>query len=628
MGEAIEGIHADREEDRQKLIDILVGSNMELTGNESMDTLLDLIDMSNLDLSKVVQVACGSWHVFVLYSDGTLYSCGRNESGQLGLGNTDNTNVFVKVNISDVKQIACASSYSMLIKNDGTLWACGYNSYGQLGLGGSSVEHTFKQVTVNGIADDVSQISCSGNYHSLLLKTDGSVWSSGNNSWGQLGLGDATTRYTFNEITTMGKDNKQVACTGGHSFILKNNGKLYSCGNNSKGQLGLGDITDKNTFNEITSMGEDNKQVDCGNSFTMVVKNNGDLYSCGNNGSGQLGLGTTDTRNHATWSNVFNGVKFISCGDKHTMAIKDDGSLWACGDNDNGRLGLGDTNTRASFTQVTINVDNDIKYVDCGMEFTFMIKNDGRIYSCGYNSYGQLGLGHNNNLLEFTAVSEAEALRSQIQSLNVENTTNRGNLTQVLADEGVSTSNEDDMASLITKVDEEFDRQNNEININKQKLVNILMSKGFICSIDDDFEDILNIIRNHAMLSPASSDTGQYFTIWKLSSDLTTTSASFIDIYSFTVDKYTANEIMMFVSANLITEDNRWPVEIRIFDTTTNTQVGITSTNSGYGKTVKLDFIAIAGHQYKLQYRINDTIGSAGIKGTVRSGTYMYIVLE
>ena len=97
MSEAIEGIHADREEDRQKLIEILQESNMELTGNESMDTLLDLIDMSNLDLSKVIQIACGWYHTFILKNDGSVWSCGLNDKGQLGLGDNTKRTTFTTI---------------------------------------------------------------------------------------------------------------------------------------------------------------------------------------------------------------------------------------------------------------------------------------------------------------------------------------------------------------------------------------------------------------------------------------------------------------------------------------------------------------------------------------------------
>ena len=150
MGEAIEGIHADREateqeleserndreEDRQKLIEILQGSSMDLTGNESMDTLLDLIDMSNIDLSKVVQIACGQYHTFILKNDGSVWSCGYNNYGQLGLNNTADKTTFTQVttNINnDVKQVACGDGYTFIVKNDGSLWSCGRNNYGQLG---------------------------------------------------------------------------------------------------------------------------------------------------------------------------------------------------------------------------------------------------------------------------------------------------------------------------------------------------------------------------------------------------------------------------------------------------------------------------------------------------------------
>ena len=148
MGEAIEGIHADREEDRQKLIEILQGSNMNLSGNESMDTLLDLIDMSNIDLSKVVQMDGGSGYSFIVYDDGSVYSCGYNYNGQLGLGDTTNRAIFAQVTTNvnnDVKQVACGDAHTFILKNDGSVWSCGTNGSGQLGLVDTTDRNTFTE---------------------------------------------------------------------------------------------------------------------------------------------------------------------------------------------------------------------------------------------------------------------------------------------------------------------------------------------------------------------------------------------------------------------------------------------------------------------------------------------------
>ena len=91
------------------------------------------------------------------------------------------------------------SKHSLLLKNDGTLWSCGLNNYGQLGLGDDYNRTTFTQVTTN--INDIKEIYC-GDYHTIILENDGTLWGCGYNEYGQLGLGDTTNRTTFTQITT------------------------------------------------------------------------------------------------------------------------------------------------------------------------------------------------------------------------------------------------------------------------------------------------------------------------------------------------------------------------------------------------------------------------------------------
>ena len=141
-----------------------------------------------------------------------------------------------------------------MLKNDGTLWSCGYNYNGQLGLGDYNIRSTFTQVTTN--ANDIKSVYC-GEYHTFILKNDGTLWSCGYNNFGGLGLGNNITRTTFTQVTANADDVKSVYCGCHYTFMLKNDGTLWSCGNNSYGQLGLGDTSYRTTFTEVTT-GTDN----------------------------------------------------------------------------------------------------------------------------------------------------------------------------------------------------------------------------------------------------------------------------------------------------------------------------------------------------------------------------------
>ena len=178
------------------------------------------------------------------------------------------------------------------------------------------------------------------------------------------------------------------------------------------GELGIGtkDYNAHTTFTQVTTnINNDVKQVvSCGSyesaigyyGFTFILKNDGSLWSCGSDGYGQLGLGATNEGGTATFTkvNISGEVVYVSCGCQNrsegvTLIIKNDGSLWGTGYNGDGRLGLGDVSYITTFTQVTTNINNDVKQIDCGDGHTFILKNDGSVWSCGYNNLGQLGLG-------------------------------------------------------------------------------------------------------------------------------------------------------------------------------------------------------------------------------------------
>src|SRR3989337_2999238 len=133
------------------------------------------------------QIAAGSYHTLAIKSDGTLWAWGYNYSGQLGDGTTSNKTTPVQIGTgTNWSQIAAGGYHTLAIKSDGTLWAWGGNSFGQLGDGTSS---DYKTTPVQiGTGTNWSQIAAGG-YHTLAIKSDGTLWAWGN-YYGQ--LGDAT----------------------------------------------------------------------------------------------------------------------------------------------------------------------------------------------------------------------------------------------------------------------------------------------------------------------------------------------------------------------------------------------------------------------------------------------------
>ena len=317
---------------------------------------------------NIRSIYCGETHTFILKNDGTLWGCGNNTNGQLGLGDTSNRATFTQIttNIDNIKSVYCGYNCTFILKNDGTLWSCGTNSYGELGLGDTNSRNIFTKITDN------VESACCGYGHTIILKDDSTLWGCGRNNYYQLGLGDTNNRTIFTQITN---DVKSVYCGGSHTIVLKNDNTLWGCGYNGDNRLGLEDTTTKTTLIQITTNTDNIKSVYCGRCHTFILKNDGTLWGSGNNEHGQLGLG--DTTNRSTFTIIginTNDIKLIYCSNYYTLILKIDGTLWGCGLSDYGQLGLGNISSESTFTQVTTNTDNVKCFANDYSDFPSTIK--------------------------------------------------------------------------------------------------------------------------------------------------------------------------------------------------------------------------------------------------------------
>jgi alpha-tubulin suppressor-like RCC1 family protein len=172
-------------------------------------------------LNGVIAIAAGAAHSLALKSDGTVWSWGYNGHGQLGDGSITERHTPVQVSgLTTVIAIApgLAQDHSLALKSDGTVWSWGYNNYGQLGDGSTTERHT--PVQVSELAG-VTTIAV-GAYHCLALNSDGTVWSWGYNNRGQLGDGSTTNRTTPGQVSGL-TTVIAIASGGYHGFALKQN---------------------------------------------------------------------------------------------------------------------------------------------------------------------------------------------------------------------------------------------------------------------------------------------------------------------------------------------------------------------------------------------------------------------
>ncbi|CAH3987646.1 unnamed protein product [Pieris brassicae] len=242
--------------------------------------------------------------------------------------------------------------------------------------------------------DPIVAISC-GDEHSAVICQNGRVFVFGANVWGQLGLGhkDEVTRPScvkwLKPHRTM-----FVACGRAHTVFVTDTNAIYSVGCNEEGQLGTGDV-ESHTVPQYIELTVDQaiRQVSAGSNHTAILTDDGRVFMCGSNTEGQLGLGE-DTRASLKFTELkfMETIAFVECGYYHTVFITAKGAVFVTGDNENQKLGIPDTASTIYVPQV-LPLNIEIKSACCGANHTFLLSMDEtKILEFGSNEKGQLGM--------------------------------------------------------------------------------------------------------------------------------------------------------------------------------------------------------------------------------------------
>lgn len=326
---------------------------------------------------------------------GNLWVWGSNGYGVLG------DNDFPNPKSSPVQTIAGGSTwqtastnslFGAAIKTDGTLWAWGRNSYGQVG-DNTTVNKSSPVQTVT-FSTDWASVHC-GVSSMAAIKKDGTLWTWGYNSYGQLGDDTSTNRSSPVQTAAFGNNWKQVSGGYAHKAAVKTDGTLWTWGYNYYGQLGDGT---KSSFNkkspiQTVSYGTDWNLVACGNSFTVAIKKDGTLWAWGINGYGQLGNNTTTNRSSPV-QEITGGTNWstVACGYAVTVATKTDGTLWTWGANLAGEIGDNTFLAYKSSPVQTIAGGTNWASAHAGSFRAGGIKKDGTLWIWGLNNpNGQVG---------------------------------------------------------------------------------------------------------------------------------------------------------------------------------------------------------------------------------------------
>lgn len=327
-----------------------------------------------------------------------------------------------------------SGSYSIWVKNGSGIW----------GKAPELFEYT-KTVAITDISpnsydlDGDKPIEMAGSdTHQVILMESGQVFTSGQNNFGQLGIGtidSSEARSTILHNITAQFDGKviSVSAVGNFTLALTEDGKVYSWGSNDCGQLGNGqhgvcDPHEKDSdvsvvVSKPTSItdhfglpaGRKVTNIYAGWKQSFAVTDDGRLYSWGSDADGRLGRDTTTTPNTlpGVVNDVFDGNIIDLATDSHTLVLTDTNRVYTWGFNDNGQLGIGNTNTVSGPQDITGSFNGDtIVQVEASSNGSFARTSDGRLYAWGQNDYGNLGFGE-----EITSYREGSIFGSYINTV-------------------------------------------------------------------------------------------------------------------------------------------------------------------------------------------------------------------
>ncbi|OGA48669.1 MAG: hypothetical protein A3G25_12700 [Betaproteobacteria bacterium RIFCSPLOWO2_12_FULL_63_13] len=433
------------------------------------------------DLSSIDKVACGSTHALALRSDGRVLAWGSNAEGALGDGSkTDRLRPVEVSGLAGVGELAAGEDFSVALTQDGVVWEWGVvapystprdaprvypvraagisgvtaiaGSINSFAISAINVDsRTWWRWTTGSAPISQSRVGelksvAAGYGQTLLLKTNGTVLSLGDNGNGFGNLGDGTTDYrdTPGPVVDI-SEIVQVAAGSWHGLALDATGNVWSWGLDSSGQLGQGRFLSSAVPAVVIGL-EGVVQVSAGYSHSLALDRDGTVWAWGSNGYAELGDGSyqdsgtpvrltaiTDVQAIAAgplyslalkrdgtvwgWGSTFPGQSedpsvpsfvldnavAIAAGDGHSLALDRDGTVWAWGGNNQGQLGDGTTVDRRQPAKVP--GLSSVMAIAATSSNSYALKSDGTVLGWGENSRGQIGDGSTTRRLTPTLIT-------------------------------------------------------------------------------------------------------------------------------------------------------------------------------------------------------------------------------
>ncbi|KAM3862329.1 X-linked retinitis pigmentosa GTPase regulator-like [Diretmus argenteus] len=315
--------------------------------------------------------------------------------------------------------ISCGGEHTAVVTGNGKLFVFGSNSWGQLGL--TFKPSANKPTCVKALKSEKVKLAACGRDHTIVCTWRGSVYGAGSNQEGQLGLrhcNDTTSFHLLHPFCDHAPV-KMLSAGFNTSAALTEDGRLFMWGDNSVGQIGLGEESYAPEPREVT-VGRSVSWVSCGYHHSAFVTVDGDLYTFGESGNGRLGLYPEQLANHRVPQRVqgiLGRVTQVSCGGEHTVALTEE-DVYTFGRGQYGQLGHGTFLFEADLPKPVEHFRNgSINQVTCGESHTAAFTKSGLLYTFGDGRHGKLGLEEENFINQFNPTLCTRFLQHSVQSV-------------------------------------------------------------------------------------------------------------------------------------------------------------------------------------------------------------------
>lgn len=325
-------------------------------------TIINQFAPQRLNLPNIIAITAGRAHTVVLDSAGRVWAWGLNINGQLGdgqggdLGDYSAIPQLINFTVADpvnIVALVAGSNHTVALDNQGTIWTWGDNWSGQLGNATKIRELRPVRLDLPNLPQFVAITA--GASHTAALDSEGKVWTWGLNAHGQLGDGQGGTLNAYSDTPQRLNLTGITAITAGRDYtiVLDSEGAIWTWGDNWSGQLGDGTMVRQLTPQRLDAPDlPDFTAVTAGCNHTAALDAGGRVWMWGLNTNGQLGDGTTVDK-HAPRCLSLHNITAVAAGGcrgtvrgGHTVAVDDQGQVWTWGANWSGQLGSGITERR------------------------------------------------------------------------------------------------------------------------------------------------------------------------------------------------------------------------------------------------------------------------------------------